>query len=203
MTLEITHYTDFKSPYAYLALEATLQLALDFDVTIDFLPYTLDIPSYLGDVENRDAHRWRKVKYAYMDCRRQANKRGLTLRGPKKIYDSREIDTALLYVKERADEPDSLRAFAGLVFERFFTHTIDVEDRAQVEQAIQDAGIDPGGFDAFLDGSGGAAHDRIRAEAESMGVFGVPTYLIEGELFWGGEKIPEIRDRLTVMGLAK
>jgi 2-hydroxychromene-2-carboxylate isomerase len=199
MTFEITHYTDFKSPYAYLALEATLQLEKDFDVTIDFLPYTLNIPAYLGDVENRDDHQWRKVKYSYMDCRRQANKRGLTLRGPKKIYDSREVDTALLYAKEQHGVP----AFARLVFERFFTHTIDVEDRAQIKQAIQDAGLDPSGFDAFVDGPGGAAHDRIRAEAESQGLFGVPAYLIDGELFWGGEKIPEIRDRLTAMGLAK
>ena len=48
---------------------------------IEWLPYTLDIPSYLGSARldkrgeviesNRNAHQWRRVRYSYMDCRRQ------------------------------------------------------------------------------------------------------------------------------------
>ena len=44
----ITHYFDYKSPYAYLAQEETYQLAQDFDIEVDWLPLTLDIPSYWG-----------------------------------------------------------------------------------------------------------------------------------------------------------
>ena len=35
----------------------------------------------------RNAHQWRRVRYLYMDCRRQARRRGLTIRGPRKIWD--------------------------------------------------------------------------------------------------------------------
>ncbi len=199
MTFKLIHYTDYKSPYAYLALEDTLKLENDFRISIDWRPYTLNIPSYLGDVETRDAHQWRKVKYAYMDCRRIANKRGLTLKGPKKIYDSRDVDIALLYAKERNAVP----AFSRVVFEQFFNHSIDVEDRGQIKQALLQAGIDASDFDAFADGPGGVAHDKIREEAESLGVFGVPAYLVEGELFWGGEKISEIRAILKEKGLER
>jgi hypothetical protein len=44
----ITCYLDLKSPYAYLAIEPTAALEREFHVQIDWLPYTLDIPSYLG-----------------------------------------------------------------------------------------------------------------------------------------------------------
>ena len=84
---KITHYFDYKSPYAYLAQAETYQLARDYDVTVDWLPLTLHIPSFLGSAEvdpsgkvlseNRNAHQWRRVKYSYMDCRREANRRGL------------------------------------------------------------------------------------------------------------------------------
>ena len=47
----ITHYFDYKSPYAYLAQEETYRLQEEFDVQVDWLPYTLDIPSYLGRAE--------------------------------------------------------------------------------------------------------------------------------------------------------
>ncbi len=197
--LEIIHYTDYKSPYAYLAAAETFRLPEDFDVSVDWRPYTLNIPSYLGSVEGRDAHQWRKIKYSYMDCRRMANRRGLTLRGPKQIYDSREANTALLYAKER----DGLKAFSELMFERFFNHTIDIEDRAQIKRALGDAGLDAGAFDAFMDGPGGLEHDRHREDAESQGVFGVPAYLLDGELFWGGDRLGALRARLADMGLGR
>ena len=197
--LEIIHYTDYKSPYAYLAAAATFRLPEAFDVGVDWRPYTLDIPSFLGSVEGRDAHQWRKVKYAYMDCRRMANARGLTLRGPKKIYDSREANTALLYAKQGG----GLKAFSELIFEGFFSHSIDIEERAQIKRALGDAGIDAAEFDAFMDGPGGLEHDRHREDAESRGVFGVPAYLLDGELFWGGDRLGPLRARLADMGLAR
>lgn len=44
-------YTDFKSPYAYLAQALIYDLADNTGVRIDWRPYTLDIPSYLGSAE--------------------------------------------------------------------------------------------------------------------------------------------------------
>src|SRR5215472_7951205 len=41
-------YTDYKSPYAYLAKDLTYELERDFTVRVDWLPYVLDIPSFLG-----------------------------------------------------------------------------------------------------------------------------------------------------------
>jgi 2-hydroxychromene-2-carboxylate isomerase len=91
-------YTDYKSPYAYLAKDLVYELARDFPVRIDWLPYRLDIPSFLGSArldgsgrvveEQRNAHQWRRVRYSYMDCRRHARKRGLVIRGTQKIWDS-------------------------------------------------------------------------------------------------------------------
>ena len=42
----------------------------------------------LGKVEERTPHFWRKVRYFYMDARRYANAQGLTMKGPKRIYDA-------------------------------------------------------------------------------------------------------------------
>jgi 2-hydroxychromene-2-carboxylate isomerase len=87
----ITLYTDYKSPYAYLAKDLAYELEHDLPVRLEWLPYVLDIPSFLGSArvdadgsvleENRNAHQWRRVRYSYMDCRRQAHKRGLVIRG--------------------------------------------------------------------------------------------------------------------------
>ena len=41
-------YIDFKSPFAYLAVEPTRSLAAELGITVDWLPFVVDIPSYLG-----------------------------------------------------------------------------------------------------------------------------------------------------------
>ena len=41
-------YIDYKSPYAYLAKDPAYALAEETGVAIDWLPYVLDIPAYLG-----------------------------------------------------------------------------------------------------------------------------------------------------------
>ena len=190
---EVICYTDLKSPYAWLALDETFQLAQDFDVALVWRPYSLDIVDFFSTVEARTPHQWRKVKYAYMDCRRQANARGLTLRGPKQIYDTRRANIALMY----ADREGCVKPFMEDVFERFFSHTIEIEDPGEILDALERAGADPAGFDAFHDGAGGAEHDRIRKEAEELGVFGVPSFLVDGELYWGGDRIGMLRTMLS------
>ena len=76
-TQTITVYSDYKSPYAYLAKDLAYELERDFPVRLDWLPYVLDIPSFLGSArvdgerrvveEARNAHQWRRVRYSYMD----------------------------------------------------------------------------------------------------------------------------------------
>ena len=93
----VTVYIDYKSPYAYLAKDPAWELEREFDVRLEWLPYTLEIPEFLGTVEGRNAHQWRRIRYSYMDARRLANRRGLTVRGPQKIFDSSIAAIGMLY----------------------------------------------------------------------------------------------------------
>jgi 2-hydroxychromene-2-carboxylate isomerase len=208
MTLKtITHYFDYKSPYAYLAQEETYKLERDFDVQVDWLPYTLDIPSYLGSAEvdesgrvihsARNAHQWRRVRYSYMDCRREATRRGLIIKGPRKIFDSSIAHIGLLYAKRVG----SFRAFHAGVYERFWKRELDIEDPHVIQGVLEAVGIDAAGFLDYLHGEGRHEHDRIRTEAEDLGVFGVPSHVMNGELFWGAERIVRVRERLAAHGL--
>ena len=156
----ITHYFDYKSPYAYLAQEETFRLQEDFNIEVDFLPYTLDIPSYLGSAqvdetgrvlqENRNAHQWRRVRYSYMDCRREASRRGLTLRGPRKIFNSSLAHIGMLYAKHQG----KFRPYHDVVYERFWRRELDIENPLVVKQVFGDVGIDTAVFLAYPCGEG-------------------------------------------------
>jgi 2-hydroxychromene-2-carboxylate isomerase len=199
MPKDVLLYTDIKSPYAFVAKAAAWRLADDYDIELRWLPYTLDIPNYLGSVEDRNPHQWRRVRYSYMDARRFANKQGLVLKGPQKIFDTRLAHIAMLY----ADRGGALRAYLDLAFELFWKREFDVENPAAVASVLDRAGIDAGGFAAWDAGEGAATHDRVRAEAEAAGVFGVPMFVIDGELFWGGDRIDMVRERLDELGVSR
>lgn len=200
---KVLHYFDYKSPYAYLAQEETFRLQETFDVEVEWLPYTLDIPSFLGSAEvdetgrvvreARTAHQWRRVRYAYMDCRREANRRGLIIKGPRKIFDSSIAHIGMLYARRQGN----FRPYHEVVYERFWKRELDIEDPLVIRRVLEEVGIDAAGFLDYLRGEGRREHDRIRAEAEAMGVFGVPSYVVRGELFWGNERIERVRERLT------
>jgi 2-hydroxychromene-2-carboxylate isomerase len=195
-TATVLVYSDYKSPYAYVHKAAAYQLERDFDVALHWLPYTLDIPSYLGSTEDRSDHQWRRVRYSYMDARRFANQQGLVLRGPRKIFDSRLSQIGMLF----AQQEGVFRAYHDLVFERFWKRELDIEDPAAIGTVLSAAGANAERFVPYAQGEGGADHDRIRGEAEAAGVFGVPMFVLNEELFWGGDRIPLLRDVLTHVG---
>ena len=74
-------YTDYKSPYAFVANKRLFELEQEYGVELEWLPYTLRVAEFMGTVEERTPHFWRKVRYAYMDARRYANAQGLTMKG--------------------------------------------------------------------------------------------------------------------------
>jgi len=188
----VTVYIDYKSPYAYLAKDPAWELEREFDVRLDWLPYTLDIPEFLGTVEGRNPHQWRRIRYSYMDARRLANRRGLTVRGPQKLFDSSIAAIGMLY----AERHEVFRKYSDLVFERFWKRALDIEDREAIRVALSEAGAPVASFFDFLDGEGRQAHDRICRQAEEIGVFGVPTFVVDGEIFWGGDRLWMVREKL-------
>jgi 2-hydroxychromene-2-carboxylate isomerase len=55
-------------------------------------------------------------------------------------------------------------------------------------------------FEAYVAGPARQEHDRIVDEAEALGVFGVPTMVFNGELFWGGDRIDMLVERIQDPG---
>jgi 2-hydroxychromene-2-carboxylate isomerase len=198
MTASVTLWIDYVSPYAFVAKAGAYQLEADYDIALHWRPYTLDIASFQQSVEARDPHHWRRVRYGYMDARRFANKQGLTLKGPKKIYYARPLNTGMLYAQKHG----VFRAYNDRAFELFWQRELDPESVEAVEALMVEAGA-PKGYVHFLAGEGGIEHDRLRAEAETSGVFGVPMFAFDGELFWGGDRIGLLRERLDEKGVAR
>ena len=194
-------YLDFKSPYAYLAKDPTRELEADFGITIDWRPLTLDIPSFLGSAKvddvgkvveaNRTPRQWQGVRYAYMDAKRYARLKDILIYGPKKIWDSSLASIGMLWTRQA--ERTVLDAYLDIVYERFWRRELDIEDPAVIAAVVAEAGGDASGYLDYADGAGRREHDELQSRLHPAGIFGVPTYVIEGEIFFGREHLPVVR----------
>ena len=81
---------------------------------------------------------------------------------------------------------------------RFTAVERDLNERSRrlLAAVLTECGAPAAGFAEYLAGEGQAEHDRIRAEAEAKGVFGVPSILVGDALFWGREHLDDIREML-------
>ncbi|MGE0577001.1 2-hydroxychromene-2-carboxylate isomerase [Reyranella sp.] len=194
MSRTVDLWIDLRSPYSFLAKDPAYALEKEFGVTLRLRPFTLDIQGTYNVRDPKVAERGlRRIKYLYADVRRFANQRGMIILGPKKIFDPTLIHLAWMY----ADAAGKGRALIDAAYPRFFKRELDYEDRAAVEALLAEIGVDVAGFDAFVKGPGPVAIGVHQAEADKQGIFAVPTFVVDGELFWGQDRIDFVRAKLA------
>jgi 2-hydroxychromene-2-carboxylate isomerase len=190
---EIKLYFDYKSPYAYLAMQPAFELPRRYHVRLRWLPFQLRIK---GKGERSVYSEW-KVRYSYMDARRWANRRGgFTIRGPRKVYDSTPALVGALFAQRHG----IFERYTPLAFSRFFEHALEVDRPEQVAALIDELGASGADYLDYLPGEGAAAFEECMREAHEDHIFGVPMFVFRGELFWGQDRIPLLEERLREAG---
>jgi 2-hydroxychromene-2-carboxylate isomerase len=191
---EVKMYSDYKSPFAYLAFDPAFALEQRYRIRIRWIPFQLRIK---GKGE-RSQYSEYKARYSYLDARRWAKPRGLIIRGPLKVYDTTPALIGGLF----AEQQGRLLDYSRRVYELFFKRELEADQPDAVANVIANLGMSADDYRKFLSGEGAAAYQRAQDEAANDHIFGVPIFIFEGEPFWGHDRIPILEDRLTAAGLA-
>ncbi len=186
-------YSDYKSPFAYLAFDAAFELEQRYRIRLRWIPFQLRIK---GKGE-RSTYSEYKARYSYLDARRWAAPRGLTIRGPLKVYDTTPALIGGLF----AEKHGRLIDYSRRVYEMFFRRELEADQPDAVAQVVASLGLPVDEFRGYLSGEGKEGYERAQREAEEDHVFGVPLFFFEGEPFWGHDRIPVLEQRLTEAGL--
>jgi 2-hydroxychromene-2-carboxylate isomerase len=193
---EVKMYSDFKSPYAFLAFDPAFAFEDGFHITLKWKPFQLR----LKGKGQRSQYSEYKVKYSYMDARRWANMRGgLMIRGPLKIFDTTPALIGGLY----AEKHGQLRDYGNKVFDLFFKRELAADEADAVAAVVESVGLSAQGYRDYLAGEGPADYERAQQDAVADQVFGVPMFYFNGEPFWGYDRMGLLEQRLTEAGLKK
>jgi 2-hydroxychromene-2-carboxylate isomerase len=196
--LEIKFYFAYTSPFTYLAWASARDLERTHRVKLRFIPYGVNIRKTYGNLDDPTVER-RKVRYLYLDARRIAKERGLIIYPPKKIFSCR----LAFYGGQFAAKHDRFLPYSDRIFERFWKHELDVEKADAIDAVLTEVGLDANRFHLYVETDARVDLDRCFEEAEGDQVFGVPTFIAEGEPFWGEDRVDWLVKKLDALGLRR
>ena len=188
----ISFLFDYISPNAYLAWDRIEALATHHGRVVEPVPVLfaglLNAHGLVGPAEVR-------VKWAWMlrDILRKAQRLDIPLEPPA----SHPFNSLLpLRVTSLPMDSDTRRRLVGALFRAIWAGGLNASDPAAVARIVSGTGLD--GPRAVENAVTDATKRLLRRQTEAaveQGVFGVPTMLVDGELFWGFDDFEPI-DRM-------
>jgi 2-hydroxychromene-2-carboxylate isomerase len=196
MPRQIDYYFSLQSPWAYIGHKLFREVVSTHDVMVNHKPVVLvDLFSETGGLPLMKRHPVRQ-RYRMVELQRWRDKRGLKfhLQPANWPFNARLVDGLVIAAVEAGKDPDPFlrRAFAGV-----WEDQLNLADAATLVKIADESGL-PG--QQLVERSGSdeisAAYEKNRQDALAADVFGSPVYVLDGEVFWGQDRIELLADAL-------
>jgi 2-hydroxychromene-2-carboxylate isomerase len=189
VTGPVDFYFDYVSPYAYLAWPRVCDLCRRHDLRLRATPVLffglLNAHGNLGPAEIPA-----KRLYVFRDAQRVARDLGLPLRCPPSHPFNPLLPLRLTGV---VDDPSLRSRVISTLFDVLWGQGKAIDTAAAIQAALGTAGIDTQALVDAADRPEAKARLRQRTEeAATRGVFGVPTVVVDDELYWGVDSLPHL-----------
>jgi 2-hydroxychromene-2-carboxylate isomerase len=196
MTRHLAVYFSLQSPWAYIGHGELQGLAAKHNLRVDYRPVALSqIYPESGGLPLAKRHPIRQ-NYRIVELQRWRQKRGLNFHLHPKFwpFDPAAGDRIVCAMTLAGLDPARFisAAFAG-VFER----QRDLGAAATLAQILEESGYEPVWLQRGESGEAETCYQRNLALALEAGVFGSPSYVLDGEVFWGQDRLDLLDDALT------
>jgi 2-hydroxychromene-2-carboxylate isomerase len=199
MSAPLDFYFDFSSPYGYLASEKIEALAAKYGRGVDWHPILLGVVfkqtgaapltqvPLKGDYSKRDFAR--SARFYGIDGFRMPSTFPIATQAPARI---------VLWLK--AHDPARTTTAVHALYRAFFRDDVDISQPDAAATIAARCGVDAAAARAAIDDP--AVKDALKSENEralAAGVFGSPFTVVDGEPFWGVDRLDHV-DRWLASG---
>ncbi|MCX8005954.1 MAG: 2-hydroxychromene-2-carboxylate isomerase [Burkholderiaceae bacterium] len=196
MPAPIEFYFDFASPYSYLALSGIEALANRCGRRIEYRPMLLGA-AFKVSGQGVLTEIPLKGEYSKRDFARSARFLGVPFRLPS-VFPLNTVNTAraLLWLQEQGAA--QAVPFVHRAFRAYFVEDRNINEPAVLGELADALGIDRTALLAAIQDA--ALKERLKAHVEAAigrGVFGAPFFFVDGEPFWGHDRLPQIERWLS------
>ena len=196
----IDFYFDFSSPYGYLMAERIDALAARFGRTVTWHPVLLGVIFQATGSRPPADGTSSKAGYMLRDFHRSARHMGIPYNPPSRFPLPTQNAARAYYWLAGQDELLA-KQFAQAVYQAFFVNDRDISSPDTVLAIAAEFGVDREALAAALQSPEIKA--RLKDEVDGAlkaGVFGSPHVIIDGEAFFGADRLPHIEHWLQSGG---
>ncbi len=195
----IDFYFDFSSPYGYLAATRINAIAAKFERRVKWRPILLG-PAFKASGNSVLVAQPLKGPYSVRDFARTARFMGVPFKQPPTFpIGTQNAARAFYWIDDR--NPVQAQQFAMTCFATYFAEGIDISSAEKVAELATRVGVD---HDQVLTAvADPTVKERLKREVDAslaVGVFGSPYIVIDGEPFWGSDRLDQVQAWLETGG---
>jgi 2-hydroxychromene-2-carboxylate isomerase len=196
----IKFYFDFSSPYGYLMSEKIDALAAQHDRKVQWRPILLGVVFQATGSAPLTLQNPAKAAYSLVDFERSARFMGVPYNPPSR-FPLPTQNAARTYYWLHGQDCALARQFAHAVYRAYFVDDRDISAPETVLEIAAGLGVDRDGLEGALQSPEIKARLRNECdEALAVGVFGSPHVIVDGEPFFGADRLPQIAEWLATGG---
>ena len=198
MSLVIEYYFAPQSPWTYLGHQRLQDIAAAAGARIELLPadYGRIFPVSGGLPLPKRAPQ--RQAYRLVELARFSQHLGLRLNLQPKHFPVPADDAARLIIAvQQHDGTAAALAFTGALMRAVWVEERHIADPATLAALLAENGLGAQRLDESRAPAAQQAYDANTERAIALGVFGAPTYAVDGELFWGQDRLDFLQRRLA------
>jgi 2-hydroxychromene-2-carboxylate isomerase len=189
MLATIDFWFSVGSTYTYLTVMRLDEVSKSEGIEFNWRPFSVRV---VMTEQNNIPFRGKPIKMAYMwrDIERRASMHGLPVRVPAP-YGLTEYDL-VNKIAILGREEGWCRDYIKTSYRRWFQEGQEISLSPYVEQVLREIGQEPDRVFATVNSVAiEQAYKAATDEARSLNVFGSPTFVVAGEVFWGDDRLDD------------
>jgi carboxymethylenebutenolidase len=198
MTTTIDYYFSPQSPWTYLGHERFADIAAAAGAAINVLPVDLGRVFPVSGGLPLAKRAPQRQAYRLVELKRFSEFLGRPLVLQPRYFPVAADDAAKLIIAvDRADGSAAAMRVAAAVLRGVWAEQRNIADPAVLQAMLEECGLAPRRLE---DSQSQSVHERYEADSQralDAGVFGAPTYVLDGEMFWGQDRLDFLERRLA------
>ena len=198
MSTTIDYYLSPQSPWAYLGHVRFAQIANAAGATVRVLPvdFSKIFPVSGGLPLGQRAPQ--RQAYRLVELKRFSEHLQLPINcQPKYFPVGGDPAARLITAVDQADGSAAAMTLVGAIFTAVWVEERNIADDGVLAEILQERGLDAGRLDQSHSPAIQQLYETRTQQAIDAGVFGAPSYVVGGEIFWGQDRLDLLEKKLA------
>jgi 2-hydroxychromene-2-carboxylate isomerase len=200
LTKTVDYYFTPQSPWTYLGHERFAQIARGADARVRVLPVDLGgkvFPVSGGLPVGQRAPQ--RQAYRLLELQRYSDYLRAPINVKPKFFPvSGDESARLIIAVDLHDGSDAAMKISGAVFSAVWVRERHIADEKVLAELLAECGLDAARLEQSHSQAVQERYEANTQQAIDAGVFGAPSYVVDGEIFWGQDRLDFVERRLAL-----